>query len=224
MKRLSKMSKSLLFCFTLVFGLCSLSYGQQTTEQKKEKLAALRLVIQSVAAIDKDIQTKSVEYDTLQTTEQKANVAEEIEALDQRKGELEKEFAVLATGLDENTFFQRGGEDFIWQNELRDIFSPLVTELKELTSTPREIEKLRGNVEYFKNRLPEIKTAITQAEELQAAARRRSVKRRLTEKVKFWKQQEILFFKLILSQRQMIKKRWSFWKNLKRKTWMIIKK
>ena len=66
----------------------------------------------------------------------------------------------------------------------------MVTELKEITSTPRDIEKYRGQVEYFENRLPEIKAAIVHIEELHTAARRRALKRRLAKKIKFWKQQE----------------------------------
>ena len=50
--------------------------------------------------------------------------------------------------------------EFNWQEDLKDIFRPLLAELKDLTKRPRQIEKLRSEKKYLASNVPLTQSAL----------------------------------------------------------------
>lgn len=61
--------------------------------------------------------------------------------------ELKRNLRELATGIDEEQVQESTQAD--WQQEIRDLVTPLINEVRRATQQPREIERLRRTVEEF---------------------------------------------------------------------------
>ena len=96
----------------------------------------------------------------------------ELAVLIEREKELVEEltehrrrFEQLATGAVDISMFERTvDEDFSWHDELKDIFRPLIMEVKKLTERPRQIEKLRSQREITQEQLNAARFARQQVE------------------------------------------------------------
>jgi hypothetical protein len=73
---------------------------------------------------------------------------------------LERNFNDLASETSLDTLGQAEGTDFNWNEELKVILGPLIRELQQATSRPREIEKHRSDIETQNQQLERIDEAM----------------------------------------------------------------
>ena len=82
---------------------------------------------------------------------------------------LEEGFEQLATGVEKSTTPPGGTiSTFEWNNELKELLAPLIMEIKEMTSRPREIQGLRSSLEGYDDELSQISKAMDNIASLQA--------------------------------------------------------
>lgn len=93
-----------------------------------------------------------------------------IDLLSKRLTTLEEGFEQLATGVDRTTEPPGGkGASFEWNNELKELLAPLISEMKRATARPREIQGLRSKLEGFDEELQRIDQALANIARLQSA-------------------------------------------------------
>ena len=72
-----------------------------------------------------------------------------IDELTARLKETENSIDQLSAGVDMGVFQQGVKRDVDWSTELREMLEPLIREMKKMTSRPREIERLRDEIERY---------------------------------------------------------------------------
>lgn len=74
---------------------------------------------------------------------------------------------IATGGIELDLISDQKSQGFDWQKELEEVFKPLIYELKNLTERPRNIERLRTQIAFFEERLP---NAINAVERLSRSA------------------------------------------------------
>ncbi|MCI5127268.1 MAG: hypothetical protein D3907_01945 [Candidatus Electrothrix sp. AUS3] len=101
-----------------------------------------------------------------------------------------KNISVLTTGIDYSTFLNKEGEEVDWEKELKEIFSPIIVELKETTERPRKMERLRNNILFLEKRIPQVQQAGKDLDKFLEYSRDQQVTKRLKWWHAYWQQLE----------------------------------
>lgn len=133
---------------------------------------------------------KEKEQKKVQTKEGKTKISDELKRLNERLKSLDNDFTIVATGIDAAALFEKEEKKVDWEEELRDIFSPVIVEIREIMDRPRKIEMLRSEVSYYKKRIPQIKQGVEYIEKLSRDVKDEKIRKKLDVSEKFWKQQE----------------------------------
>lgn len=92
--------------------------------------------------------------------EQKKELEQELVGLKSRLSGLQADFEKLATGVEKDRFDKETSETIDLNQEFRELLRPVVGELKEATSKPRELEEMRGMVEVLRERREQARKAV----------------------------------------------------------------
>lgn len=174
-------ARTLLCIFLLIGGGAAPLSAQDSdaispdTVDAESKVVALVQIIQSIETLKADLQDQDSERSPAD--------------LEQRLDDLERNFLVVATGIDPNLFYQKAGQKIDWKAEVEDIFSPILVELRKATAHPREVERLRSELAYYENSLVEIEEALQGISLLRAQTDDASLEEKLTELDAFWQQE-----------------------------------
>ncbi|MBW2086427.1 MAG: hypothetical protein JRI54_10455, partial [Deltaproteobacteria bacterium] len=95
-----------------------------------------------------------------------ADLKRQINALSLKKMNLVNSFNQAATEVNLDAFKKKEKEELNWSEELTELLGPLITELKKMTSRPRELERKRSEIKTLKSQLPVIRKAIYHIETL----------------------------------------------------------
>jgi hypothetical protein len=158
--------------------------------QDQLTIATLRGIIQSMEALEAQLDEQQELLERAKIEEQKAHIAEEITRITHQLNLRQREFEEIATGVDLDTFEGSPQEALDWREEVHEVFSPIIEQLKELTARPRELESLRNEIAYYKKRLPIIRTAIEQVEQRIQQASAQKLKRLLEDVKQEWEEKE----------------------------------
>ena len=157
------------FVFLLVFSFASSAFAQgasvpassMTTEEIIETFRTLIAVHQSIERGEDDQRGIRKKLKRMSSLDERNKVSEELSSVGKRIGELELDLEEIATGVEQKSFNTRAKMKFDWAEELQDLVGPIVHELRGLTARPRELERLRREVDYYeRRRLPVFKNAI----------------------------------------------------------------
>jgi hypothetical protein len=157
----------------------------------QQKIATMHDILSSIEELRKDLGEKEREYQQASTVESKEAIDSELTELRKRIENRENDFSTLSTGIDQETFFELSQSDLKWEDEVQDIFSPLLYELKDITARPREMEKLRNSIPFFRRRVEEITKALSNIDTLSALNTNKNIGDRLTELARFWEWQQV---------------------------------
>lgn len=170
---------------------------------KKTKTA--ESIIQSIEEVSNLITEKEEEQKKATTDEEKVQISEELKQLLTRLTKLERDFNVMATGIDIEVDEEEKNKNVNWEQELKDVFSPVVVQLRKVTEPSRKIELLRSNITYYEQQLPQIKDGIKQVDSLLAESHHEQVNEKLTATKEYWQQQEKEFTsKLEIAKDQLV--------------------
>lgn len=164
----------LLICFFIVSCFTTPSLVAQTVapEPNSQEIAAnnfkatntyqqLSGLIADIDATQQELaNVKSALIKTKDELDKKA-LTEKRDKLSQRINELQRNFDSIALGgVDLAGFEKQETKQFDWQEELKEVFRPILDEMKRLTERPRAIEKLRAEKAFLTSRLPIAEAAL----------------------------------------------------------------
>lgn len=134
-----------------------------------------------LAALDEQINTAVSDKSRQALVEKRVKLGEQLE-------KSQRSLEQLATGAVDLDLFEKPVDtrDFSWQEELKEVFRPIIMEMKKLTERPRQIEQLRTQNESLATRLEAAKLAITEIQELSKVKLAPDVKQRLDELEEKW--------------------------------------
>lgn len=153
-----------------ILGECRLLYGQdaggepdrseaQVSTNDDSIILTLKTIAESMEILESELNEKREELKFAQTRDQKLKIINDIDRLNERFDAMEKDYEEIATGVDLDLFAERPKERLDWTEEVRELLVPFIRELKTMTSRPRAIERLRGEVSYFEARIPVAQSA-----------------------------------------------------------------
>ncbi|MCP4109855.1 MAG: mechanosensitive ion channel [Desulfobacteraceae bacterium] len=155
-----------------------------------KEINTLSEMVQSIDAIGDELQQYGSKLEKAKFDEEKKSISRYIEELNDRLQKTKNDFSIITTGIDYSTFFKKKGKEVSWKKELKEIFSPIIIELKETTERPRKMEKLRSQMLYYEKRLPQIKKASEDIDRLLEKVTDKKVIDRLDMWKKYWNQME----------------------------------
>lgn len=167
-----------------------LTEDEQRAQQNAERVTTLLNMQETIDGIRANITELERDRERARTDEQKAAITEEIETRTQSITDLNNDFAVLATGIDRESFFENARENFDWEEELEAILAPVFVELKDATARPRELEMLRSQIAVYEKKLPQVGDALESLTALRDADSENGVDGHLEELADFWQQQQ----------------------------------
>lgn len=112
--------------------------------KKREALA--RALVQKATLESEIAEARKKAGDAELTEFEREEAAQTIAALQLQIEELESEFSRVATGVDLDSLGTAGSESIDINEEIREVFRPLIQEFRDITSAPREAEDLRTEI------------------------------------------------------------------------------
>ncbi|MCB1088543.1 MAG: hypothetical protein KDM63_16015, partial [Verrucomicrobiae bacterium] len=155
-----------------------------TAEEKS--LAAIRSLLTSLGSAETELTQLRRSLSKAVTQAERDQIAAEIEAKGTQRDQLRHDIESVATGIDLDQFSGTGSTPNDLATEFEDFIRPIIGELKSLTSKPREIEALRGNVAKYQRQIEQAKSAIDHLNDLLAAAAEPVVTTQLRDLHKEW--------------------------------------
>ncbi len=152
----------------------SAAYGQSGQLRSDgsviKDIDTLRQITQCIRDMENQIRNKKEELRSDKGQERTDKTGNEIKNLNEQLASCRKNFERIAAGVKpENIDTAFTPKYFNWREELDELLGPLIRELKSMTERPREIEKLRAELAFHKNRMIPVKEAARNIKELIAA-------------------------------------------------------
>jgi len=149
-------------------------------EQLSELRASIEGARQELAEVKVALKNTKDELDTKALIEQRDKLSSRIQTL-------QKNFESVAIGgVDVDAFEQKVTKRFDWQEEIKEVFRPILDEMKRLTERPRTIERLRSEKTFLESRLPIADNALEKIKALQSEADNNSLNNHLQKLEQNW--------------------------------------
>ena len=132
------------------------------------------------------LKRKQKELSYTSSEQEHKQLESEIAKLNTEISELRSSFEQIATGVDLSAFLEQSEEDFRWDEEALELLKPVIHELKSITARPRQIERTRGRVEFYKSQLKEVTAGIGKLKQLQSKAESQVLRKHLDDLEKRW--------------------------------------
>ena len=155
-------------------------------------LETLRTLILSREVVKEQLKAKIQERRKAGTQEEIAVLTNEINELNKKLRDIEHDLASVAAGISPDIFSEKLDGKFDWRDEVQNLVTPLVLQLKKMTERPRRIEFLRGEIERNEKQLATVKKAIENLDVMsqKTGADDAQVKRELNQIRGFWTAKE----------------------------------
>lgn len=119
-------------------------------ESARRTLTTLQGLLEAQNSILTKLQEKENALKLAESEEERTRLSEEIAGLRTRATALAKNFQSISTGIDVETFTRKPKTAFNWKEEFQEILGPIIEELKEMTARPREVERLRKEIDTYR--------------------------------------------------------------------------
>lgn len=150
----------------LVVGPISPDHAR-SAEKLGRKVESLTHLMETIAQVKGEVVLSQKALSGRESLGKEAAYRERIERLSKRLHTLETGFQQLATGIENLPDPQSDNKNaFEWNQELKELLGPLISEVKRLTARPREIQNLRDQLEGFDQELAMVSRALKNLQEL----------------------------------------------------------
>lgn len=149
-------------------------------------LETLRSLAPALRDADRELANLREELKKTAADDAKAELGERIDAQRERVRQLRANFRTVAAGVEEGAYHSEAEAAATLDTEFKDLLKPLLSELREATSSPREMEELRDARRVWEERLALASAALTRVEATLAAAEDEEVKAELDGARKLW--------------------------------------
>ncbi|MCI5066266.1 hypothetical protein MRY87_11130 [bacterium] len=162
------------------------SAQEELTETQQLERNLLR-VLELEETLREELKLKQKELRSPEAAGRQEELAADIRALSARMEEIRTNFTEIALGVDLSSLRRgRQSEIFSWSEELRDLLGPLIAELREITSRPREISRLKEELSLFQEQKQTAEQAAENLRKLQAQLSNKKLKEPIGELLKEW--------------------------------------
>ena len=167
--------------------------AEQVKADAQKTILTLTGIVQAIAALQEKSNDKAQELQAADTDDQKTRLGAELQELTKRADALAKDFESIATGVDLESFTPQPRKSFDWKEELQQILTPFIEEMKRVTARSREIERFRNEAATAQNQLAIVRSALANVNPLQTQATAPKLTAQLRAVAQNWrdKQQEL---------------------------------
>ncbi len=176
----------------IIILLISFSITPSFSVEQKDKILAqksthLSSLIVSIENISAEIKKTQAILASPESLGREKAVKFHIDSLDRKLSSLDESFDLLATGVDYKTSPGNLKSGFNWSRELQVLFGPLIAELQQLTSKPREIEKLKSDIAFYERHIQLANTAIKNLDKLLSVSKKSdALQEKLADTIEKW--------------------------------------
>lgn len=196
--------------FLVVYPVFSRSWADAENEATRQSPApapdTLQQIILTKQTLRKKLaeEEKNLKKEKVETQQEAIRV--EIQEITSRIQALNSDFESIVSGVD-LAEFSVTTEKIDWQQELRELLSPILEEMKNMTARPRELEALRKQVAQYSKRMELTESAVKNIQQHLDHAESEAVKQELKALILSRQQrQEELKARLAAVQRQLTEK------------------
>jgi hypothetical protein len=139
-----------LFCVTLAFSQDAVDVPPQPAGARE--IERLQPLMPALEAAQGELQRLHARLSGAVTAEERAEVEVEVDQQRLRVSQLRENFRMLATGVEESDYRQEEIAPTSLQKQLEDIIEPISRGMREMTSGPREMAKMRDDLQLWRER------------------------------------------------------------------------
>jgi len=143
--------------------------AEAEVEPPIERHARLRSILDSIDASQQELRNSQSELLSPEGRGREEVIQKSIAELSKKIESLKISFTEIATEMDLGSFSKEEEKTIQWQEELQVLLSPLLNEVKRLTSRPREIDHYRSMVSGDRELLKSIDSAVQHLDEILSA-------------------------------------------------------
>ncbi len=155
-------------------------------EASRKTLTTLNGILQTQNELLVNIREQEELLKAAESDDEKTALQETLAELQERLRATENTFQNIATGIDLETFAPKSKTEFNWQEEVQEIVGPIIEELKKMTARPREIERLRNEINVYTRQLKTINNVLDNLLLLKYYATQQEVEQLLTDVENSW--------------------------------------
>ncbi len=155
-------------------------------QAQNETLNRLQLLYKSIQDRNATLKSLQRELRAAQTDNEKLHIQERLVAMERDIAKNLETFSQLAAGADIQDLFLDRVETFKIEEQVQIILAPLLRELSELTERPRELDRLRTEIDFKQDRLALANRAIERLEQVLANVTEADLKKQLQSVLREW--------------------------------------
>lgn len=140
--------------------------------------------------LQQDIKALNRQIGAAQSEAEKNTLRPQLEKLEADLATVTRNFENVAAGVDITSLRAVQAEDFNFQRELFGLLKPAIDEMKEMTSRVRQKSDLKEKITYYQERLPVIKQALANVEQLVAQSKGQPISKPLMATADNWRKQQ----------------------------------
>ncbi len=137
----------------------------QDSRELAETLMSLQRAMNEVRADIDDVEAQMADAPNRARREA---MSHDLTELRSKLARQRRNFETIASGLSLQTVADKAEDKLDWQAELKELISPLLKELKQITDRPREIDRLRTEIAALQSRLQGADKAMARIGEIRA--------------------------------------------------------
>ncbi len=208
------------FLFGFIAGSAQI-FAAQDQDIQTSKAEDLEELLRSISHISLQIDAMQKILRSPEATGREEGLKSQIAGLSERLKELEASFEKVATDVDWSEAKKKDSgekEGLDWKQELKELLGPVMREVKGMTSRPREIERLRAQLELYDSQLQEANKALETLISILPKAGTPQLTQKLNGTMRVWqnRQQEVKTQRSITNQKlqQLIGEKRSFFQSV----------
>lgn len=149
-------------------------------------------ILELETRVRKDLEEKKELFSESSDELYREQLNREIIDLDRKLRDIDQSMAQVAVGRELEVEDRYGSSEiFSWSNELKELLSPLLKELKNLTKRPREISQLRDETARYSRQSAQNKSVVEKLNQLSTSTSERTLKRRLEALSQEWSERQV---------------------------------
>ena len=135
-----------------------------------ERLSTARILVERLGRLDGEIALLTDQRNREFDAEERVVLNMELKVLTEQQTQSRDDLQRLVTGLDMTWLSEPPDDEFALEDEIGQLLSPIVQELKAATARPRKIEQLRILVAHYEERVPRLDEALDDLDTLASEA------------------------------------------------------
>lgn len=145
-------------CGTIYFLLLTLTIHGETPPlaaqgDPSKNIETLEVMFPAIRVAEQELADARAELAKADTDESKKEIGKRIDTLRERSAQLRANFRTIATGTEDHAYNSETETPSNFESDIRELMRPVLTEIREATAKPREMEQIRSALREWQARL-----------------------------------------------------------------------